>query len=38
MDHVITLKDVLWTVGIDGGILAAIGIFVWFLSTIDFSH
>ena len=38
MDHVITLKDVLGVVGIGGGILVVIGLFIWFLSSIDFSH
>ena len=38
MDHAITLKDVLWVVGIGGGIFAVLGLLYWFVSSIDFSH
>lgn len=37
MDHVITLKDILWVVGVGGGIFAVLGLAFWFLSRIDFS-
>lgn len=38
MDHVITLGDVLKVSAAVGGVFLVLGLIVWFLSSIDFSH
>lgn len=38
MDHVITLKDVLIVSGILVIVIGVLGLIIWFVSTIDFSH
>jgi hypothetical protein len=38
MSHVVTLGDLLWWGGGAVVILAVLGVVVWFLSSIDFSH